>query len=341
MSASSKAPPPHPDCAPPRCQVAGTGAYLPARVLKNADLEKLVETSDEWIVSRTGIRERRIAAEGEHTSTMGARAAAQALENAGVAASEVDMILCATITPDMPFPCTACLIQKEIGATRAFCFDIEAACTGFIYGLEIGRQFIESGAYKTVLIVAADKLSTITDWKDRNTCVLFGDGAGAAVLRSSDGVRGILSTSLGSNGEQSGLLYMPGGGSQNPASAKSVEQGLHFLKMNGREVYKHAVVTMARAAEATLARAGLRTSDIAWVIPHQANLRIIQGLIERLDVSMDRCLINVDRYGNMSAASAAVAFHEGARDGRFKKGDLLLLVAFGAGLTWGATVIRW
>lgn len=341
MSASSKAPPPQPDRASPRCQVAGTGAYLPARILRNADLEKLVETSDEWIVSRTGIRERRMAAEGEYTSTMGARAAAEALANAGVAASEVDMIVCATITPDMPFPCTACLIQKEIGATRAFCFDIEAACTGFIYGLEIGRQFIESGACKTVLVIAADKLSTITDWKDRNTCVLFGDGAGAAVLRPSEDSSGILSSSLGSNGEQGDLLYMPGGGSQNPASAKSIEQGLHFLKMNGREVYKHAVVTMLRAAEAALTRAGVKTSDIACVIPHQANLRIIHGLVERLEVGMDRCLVNVDRYGNMSAASAAVAFHEGARDGRFKKGDLLLLVAFGAGLTWGSTVIRW
>jgi 3-oxoacyl-[acyl-carrier-protein] synthase-3 len=341
MSASSVPPPPRPERAPPRCQIAGTGAWLPERVLTNADLEKMVETSDEWIVSRTGIRERRIAAEGEHTSTLGARAAAMALEAAGVAPSEVEVILCATITPDMPFPCTACLIQKEIGASRAFCFDVEAACTGYIYGLEIGRRFIEAGAHKTVLVVAADKLSSITDWKDRNTCVLFGDGASAAVLRPSDGTRGILSASLGSSGEQAGLLYMPGGGSQNPASAKTVEQGLHFLKMNGREVYKHAVVNMARAAEEAIASAGLAPADIAWVIPHQANLRIIQGITERLGVGMERCVLNLDRYGNISAASAGVALHEAARDGRIKKGDHLLLVAFGAGLTWGATVLRW
>ncbi|MCC7517810.1 MAG: ketoacyl-ACP synthase III [Verrucomicrobiae bacterium] len=324
-----------------RCQVAGTGAWLPERVLTNADLEKMVETNDEWIVSRTGIRERRLAAKEEHTSTMGARAAAAALEAAGVAASEVEMILCATITPDMPFPCTACLIQKEIGASRAFCFDLEAACTGYIYGLEVGRRFIESGAYKTVLVVASDKLSSITDWKDRNTCVLFGDGASAALLRPSTGAREILSASLGASGEQAGLLYMPGGGAQHPASAKTVEQGLHFLKMNGREVYKHAVVNMARASEEAIARAGFKPTDIAWIIPHQANLRIIQGLAERLELGMERCVVNLDRYGNISAASAGIALHEAVCDGRLKKGDLLLLVAFGAGLTWGAAVLRW
>ncbi len=333
--------PPPPDRASPRCQVAGTGAWLPERILTNADLEKLVETSDEWIVSRTGIRERRIADEGVHTSTMGAKAATRALERAGIPAREVDAILCATITPDMPFPCTACLIQREIGADRAFCFDLEAACTGFIYGLEIGRRLIESRAYTTLLVVASEKLSSVTDWKDRNTCVLFGDGASAAVLRPSDGTRGILSASLGASGAQAGLLYMPGGGSQNPASAKSVAQGLHFLKMNGREVYKHAVVNMARASEEAIARAGLKPSDITWIVPHQANLRILQGLAERLGVDMDRCLVNLDRYGNISAASAGIALHEGASEGRFKPGDHLLLVAFGAGLTWGASVIRW
>ncbi|MBI4025999.1 MAG: ketoacyl-ACP synthase III [Verrucomicrobia bacterium] len=321
--------------------ITGTGSCLPNRVLTNADLEKTVETSDEWITSRTGIRERRIAGPDQCTSDLGAEAARRALADAKVSASRVDLIICATITPDMPFPCTACLIQEKIGAAKAACFDIEAACSGFIFGIEIARQFVMTGTFHTVLVIAAEKLSTIVDWKDRNTCVLFGDGAGAAVLQHVEHSQGVLSSALGSSGTHEDLLYMPGGGARNPASAQSIQAGLHHLKMSGKEVYKHAIRAMHEVAVEALGRSQIRMDGIRCIIPHQANMRIIQGLAERLNVSVDRFYINLHRYGNMSAASAAVALDEGAREGRFQRGDHILIIAFGAGLTWGASVIQW
>ncbi len=321
--------------------IVGTGSYLPEKILSNGDLEKMVETSDEWITTRTGIRERRIAAAAECTSDLGAGAARRAMESAGVTAADIDLIVCATITPDMPFPCTAALVQAKIGAQRAACFDIEAACSGFIFAIEIARQFVMSGTYQTVLVVAAEKLSSIVDWKDRNTCVLFGDGAGAAVLQHRPDSKGILSASLGSNGKHGELLCMPGGGAKTPSTVESVNSGMHFLKMSGREVYKHAILAMQQAANAALESAGLKAGDLVCIIPHQANMRIIEGLAERLEVPIEKFYINLHRYGNMSAASAAVALDEGHRDGRFKRGDKILVIAFGAGLTWGATILEW
>ncbi len=321
--------------------IVGTGSYLPKKVLSNADLEKMVETSDEWITTRTGICERRIAALDECTSDLGAEAARKAIQNAGISADDIDLIICATITPDMPFPCTSALIQARIEASRAACFDIEAACSGFIFALEIARQFVMSGTYQTVLAVASEKLSSIVDWKDRNTCVLFGDGAGAAILQHRSGSKGILASSLGANGKHGELLCMPAGGAKNPSSLATVNSGMHFLKMSGREVYKHAILAMQQAAKAALAGSGLKMENLACIIPHQANIRIIEGLAERLRVPIEKFFINLNKYGNMSAASAAVALDEGARQGRFQRGDFILIIAFGAGLTWGATVLEW
>ncbi len=321
--------------------IVGTGSYLPKKVLTNADLVRMVDTTDEWITSRTGIRERRIAATDECTSDLGAEAVRRALENADVPSSKVDLILCATITPDMHFPCTAALIQHKIGAPHIACFDIEAACSGFIYGIEIGRQFIMSRTCNTVVVVAAEKLSSIVDWKDRNTCVLFGDGAGAAVLQHSSASHGIMASSLGGDGAHGELLCVPGGGARLPASVATVNSGQHYLKMMGKEIYKHAMKSMQQAVTEALQRAGMKIDDITCIIPHQANMRIIEGLAERLEVPMERFYVNLHRYGNMSAASAAVALDESAREGRFKRGDIILTVAFGAGLTWGANVVKW
>ena len=325
----------------PSVSIIGTGSYLPSKVLSNADLEKMVDTTGEWITSRTGIRERRIAGPEEYTSHLGAAAAHQALESAGISAAEVDLLICATITPDMLFPCTACLIQEKIGASKAVCFDIEAACSGFLFAIEIGRQFVISGTFPTVLVIAAEKLSSIVDWKDRNTCILFGDGSGAVVLKHVKGAHGILMSSLGSKGKHGDLLCMPGGGVRHPATVESVQAGLHHLKMAGKEVFKHAIRYMSQAAFDALNRCHLSVDDIVCIIPHQANMRIIQGLAERLNVPTDRFYVNLHRYGNMSAASAAVALDEGAREGRFQRGDYILIIVFGAGLTWGATVVRW
>ncbi len=323
------------------CAIVGIGSYLPERVLTNADLERIVDTTDEWIISRTGIRERRMAAEGEHTSTMATAASRIALERAGVAAGDLDLIIVATITPDMPFPATACLVQEELGAAKAAAFDLEAACTGFLYALEIGRQFIESGTHKNVLIIGAEKLSSIIDWKDRNTCVLFGDGAGAAVLRRREGARGVLATRLGSDGGKADALAMPGGGCRQPATVDSVNERIHFLKMEGKEVFKNAVNAMTAAAQEVLERSGLGIGDIRCIIPHQANQRIISAVGDRLGATEGQVFVNLQKYGNTSAASVAIALDEAVRAGKIERGDKILLVAFGAGLTWGATVLEW
>lgn len=314
---------------------------MPDRLLTNADLEKMVDTSNEWILTRTGIRERRIADVHTCTSDMGAEAARRALEQAKIKAQEVDLIICATITPDMPFPATACLIQEKLGATRAACFDIEAACSGFLYALEIGQQFIASRTYETVLVIGAEKLSAIVDWNDRQTCVLFGDGAGAAVLRSGGSQHGLLTTCMGADGSQANILCMPGGGAKHPASQASVNARLHYLKMAGKEVFKNAVAAMATAAREALNRCHLTMKDIALVIPHQANVRIIDAIAERLGAPKEKVYVNVDRFGNTSAASVAIALDEATRTGRIQRGDLILMVVFGAGLTWAACVIEW
>lgn len=321
--------------------IVGTGSYVPERVLTNHDLEKMVETSDEWIRTRTGIRERRIAREDQAASDLGAEAAKAALADAQVAAENVDVIICATITPDMGFPNTACFIQKAIGAKKAFCFDIEAACSGFIYALEVGRGLIASGAARTALVVAAEKISAILDWKDRNTCVLFGDAAGAAVLQASGAKHGIMAGSFGSDGSLAELLMLPGGGSRHPASEKTVREGMHFLKMAGREVFKHAVTNMVQASKDALAKSGLTVDDVQWIIPHQANLRIIDAIADRLGAPREKVVVNLDKYGNTSAATIAVALDELARGGKLKKHDKILMVAFGGGFTWGAMVVEW
>jgi 3-oxoacyl-[acyl-carrier-protein] synthase III len=321
--------------------IVGTGSYVPDRVLTNADLEKMVDTTDEWIFTRTGIKERRIAADYQCTSDLGTEAARRAMEQANVREDEIDLIICATITPDMPFPATACLIQQKLGAKNAAAFDMEAACSGFLYGLEIGQQFITSCTYNTVLVIGAEKLSTIIDWQDRQTCVLFGDGAGAAILRSRGEEHGILTTCMGADGSQADILLMPAGGAKYPASKESVSAGMHHLKMAGKEVYKNAVIAMQTAAKDALRKCNLTIDDIKCVIPHQANSRIIEALADRLGAPMDRVYMNLHRYGNVSAASVAIALDEAAREGRFQRGDLILLVVFGSGLTWASCVIQW
>lgn len=321
--------------------ITGVGSYVPERVLTNADVEKLVDTSDEWILSRTGIRERRLAAEGEATSDLATAAARKALDNAGVRAEEIDLIIVATITPDMLFPSTACLVQHRLGATRAAAFDIEAACSGFVYALDIGSHFVASHTYNTVLVIGAEKMSSVIDWKDRNTCVLFGDGAGAAVLQNRPAAHGLITTCLGSDGGKAGLLEQRGGGSACPATAKSVAEGLHFLRMDGKETFKNAVNAMVTAATEALDRCGLKIDQIRCIIPHQANQRILTAVAERLGAAPDQVFSNVERYGNTSAASVAIALDEAVQGGRIRRGDLVLLVVFGAGLTWGAAIIEW
>jgi len=323
------------------CSITGVGSYVPARILTNTELEKTVDTSDEWITSRTGIKERRLAASDEFTSDLAAQAARKAMQMAGVTAEQIDLIIIATITPDMPFPSTACLVQQKIGARRAAAFDVEAACSGFIYGLEIAQQFIMSRTYDTVLVVGAEKLSSIVDWEDRNTCVLFGDGAGAAILQNRPNAHGLLTAVMGADGDKSGLLFMPGGGSRCPATAQSGTSRMHYLRMEGKETFKNAVQVMQTAAEEAMRRCEIDITKIKCVVPHQANRRIIDAVGERLGARPDQLFINVDQYGNTSAASVAIALDEAISSGRVQRGDLILLVVFGAGLTWGAAVIEW
>jgi 3-oxoacyl-[acyl-carrier-protein] synthase-3 len=321
--------------------IVGTGSYVPDRVLTNADLEKMVDTTDEWITSRSGIKERRIAPDYLCTSDMAAEAARRAMEQAGIREDEIDLIICATVSPDMPFPNTACFVQQKLGLRRIPAFDIEAACSGFLYGLEIGQQFITSGTCDTVLVIGAEKLSSIVDWQDRNTCVLFGDGAGAAILRSRGDEHGILTTCMGADGSQTDILTLPGGGAKFPASKDTVSARMHYIKMEGKEVFKNAVIAMQTAAEQALQKCNLTIADIKCIIPHQANVRIIDAITDRLGAPKEKVYINLHRYGNVSAASVAIALDEAAREGRFQRGDLILLVVFGAGLTWASCVIQW
>ena len=321
--------------------IVGTGSYVPEKILTNDDLSKMVDTSDEWITTRTGIKERRVAAKDENTSDMAAKAALRALEQAKTSAKDVDLLLVATATPDMLFPATACFVQKKIGATNAACLDISAACAGFLFGVEIAQQFITSHTYDTVLVIGADKLTSITNWTDRNTCVLFGDGAGAAVLKHRGSTHGVISTHIGSDGEFTDILFMPGGGSRCPITKENAHLNLATIHMTGKEVYKQAVTAMLNASKKALEQAGLSIDDIACVIPHQANLRIIEAIADRLKIPIERFYVNLDKYGNTSAAAVAMALDEANRSGRIKHGDYVLMVVFGGGLTWASTIIEW
>ena len=321
--------------------IVGTGSYVPERVLTNADLSRIVDTNDDCITTRTGIKERRIAAKDENTSEMATKAALKAMEQAKISAKEIDLIVVATATPDMLFPATACFVQKRIGATHAACLDISAACAGFLFGLEIAQQFITSHTHDTALVIGAEKLTSITNWTDRNTCVLFGDGAGAAVLRHRGSAHGVIATHIGSDGRYSDILFMPGGGSRCPITRENADMHLATIHMTGKEVYKQAVIAMLNAAKKVLDKAGLSVDDIACVIPHQANLRIIEAIADRLGISRDKMFVNLDRYGNTSAAAVAIALDEANRTGRIKPGDYVLLIVFGGGLTWASTIIEW
>jgi 3-oxoacyl-[acyl-carrier-protein] synthase-3 len=321
--------------------ICGIGAYVPEKILTNADLERLVETSDEWIVTRTGISERRIVGAGQATSDLATEAARRALAHAGVAAGDLDLIIVATITPDMPFPGVSNLVQDRIGARRAAAFDLGAGCSGFIYGLATGAQFIASGLYRHVLVVGADALSRMVNWNDRSTCVLFGDGAGAAVLGAVPSGSGLLSIDLGSDGSGAEMLCVEAGGSRLPATRETVETGLHTIRMNGAEVFKFAVRIIEESTRRALDRAGLSTADIDCFIAHQANIRILDAAAKRLELPADRVFNNVSKYGNTSAASVPIAMVEALSEGRFKEGDTLALVGFGTGLSWASTIMTW
>lgn len=325
----------------PRVRIAGTGSYLPERILTNHDLEKMVDTSDEWIRTRTGMCERRISRDDETTSDMAAAAAQNALETAGVDAADVDLVIVATCTPDMVFPSTACAVQDKVGAKNAFCYDLSAACSGFLYAVESARGMIEAGNCRTALVIGAEKMSCVTDWEDRGTCVLFGDGAGAVVLRPSETGRGILASCMGSDGSLGDLLKIPAGGCRMPASPETLAERQHFVKMGGNKVFKHAVVCMSAAGQSVLEKAGLELHDVDWVVPHQANMRIIKAIADRAEVSMDKFCTNLERVGNISSASVPVALDEAARAGKIREGDTVLFVVFGGGFTWGAMILTW
>jgi 3-oxoacyl-[acyl-carrier-protein] synthase III len=321
--------------------ITGWGMAVPERVLTNAELERIVSTSDEWIQTRTGIRERRIAGPGESTSTLATEAGRRALELAGLAPEAVDLIVLATCTPDRPFPATACTVQANLGIERAAAFDIAAACSGFVYGMAVGTSMIRSGAARNVLFIAADVFTHYINWNDRNTCVLFGDGAGAVVLQPSDEPYGQLSNVLGASGKDEDLMAVDVGGTRMPATAELLEQGRQYVYMNGREIFKLAVRGMGDSSLQAISEAGLVPDDISLIVPHQANIRIIEATAKRLGAPMDRVFVNIDRYGNTSAATIPIALVEAAEQGRLHAGDNVLLTAFGGGLTWASSVVRW
>jgi 3-oxoacyl-[acyl-carrier-protein] synthase III len=324
-------------------RIVGTGHYVPEKVLTNRDLERLVDTSDEWIVTRTGIRERRVAAEGETTSDMAATAARRALESASLDAKDIDLILVATVTPDMPMPATAMFVQQKIGA-RQDCpgFDLAAACAGFIYGLSVADQYIRAGTARHVLVIGVELLSRILDWRDRSTCVLFGDGAGAVVVSASeDGERGILTTHLFADGSLASALQVPAGGSREPATATTVSQGRHLVHMEGREIFKFAVRSLVSASLKAMETAQVSADDIDWVVPHQANIRILDAVACRCGLPLSRFYLNIHKYGNTSSASVPIALDEGVRDGSIREGQSLLFCALGGGIAWGSAIVRW
>jgi 3-oxoacyl-[acyl-carrier-protein] synthase-3 len=325
-----------------RAKISGVGHYVPSKVLTNADLEKMVDTTDEWISSRTGIKERRILDDGKGSSYMGSYAAIRALEEAKVNAENIELIVVATITPDMMFPSTACLIQEQINAKNAWAVDISGACTGFIYAAAMGAQFIESGRYQKVLVIGADKMSSITNYKDRNTCVLFGDAAGAVVLETSENSEyGILDYLLGSDGSGKEYLYQKGGGSLHPATYDTIDKGWHYIYQDGRTVYKYAVAGMADITEEIVKKHNIRSEDIRLFIPHQANQRIIDAVAKRIKLPNEKVLSNIDKYGNTTAATIPLGLSEAYHNGELKKGDILVFSAFGAGFTWGSMLVKW
>lgn len=322
--------------------ILGIGSALPDKVVKNSDLEVSLDTSDAWIRTRTGIRERRIAEDGIATSDLAAAAAGAALKDAGLKAEDVDLVVVATASPDAPLPATACYVQAKLGANRAAAFDVAAGCTGFIYGLAVGSQFVQSGIYKNVIVIGAEILSRILDWQDRSTCVLFGDGAGAVVLGPVAEGSGLINFKLGADGTMADMLAIPAGGSRMPVCAETVEARRHYVKMlSGNETFKFAVRVMGEVASQSLAEAGLDKNDLDFLVPHQANLRIIEAARKRFDLPEEKVVVNIDRYGNMSSASIPVALEEAVRSGRLQRGDLVILVGFGAGLTWGAALMRY
>jgi 3-oxoacyl-[acyl-carrier-protein] synthase-3 len=322
-------------------RITGTGAAVPEKVLTNADLEKLVDTTDEWITTRTGIKERRVASDGEFTSTFATAAAEKALAMAGISAEELDLIVVATVTPDFPFPSTACLVQKNLNAKKAAAFDISAACSGFLFAISIVDNFIKSGSVTKALVIGAETLTRVTDWQDRNSCVLFGDGAGAVVLEATSEKAGVLSTHIHSDGTYWELLHQPACGSRNPAEQRVIDERLTFIKMQGNEVFKLAVRAMEEAANEALSANGLSVADIDLFISHQANRRIIDAIGKRMGLSPEQVYINLERYGNTSAASIPIALDEANRAGKVKEGDLVLLDSFGGGLTWASALVRW
>lgn len=324
-----------------RARIVASGSYIPEKVITNHDLEKIVNTSDEWVIERTGIRERRIADGKQATSDLAYEASRAALKSAGLKARDIDLIIVATVTGDMPFPATACILQDKLSAKNAAAFDINAACSGFVYSLSVADVFIRSGAYKRVLVAGAETLSKSTDWEDRATCVLFGDGAGVVILEATKEDRGIISTKIHSDGSMWDLLYMPGGGSRCPASIETVKKRLHYIKMRGNETFKVAVRTLESLVIEALEENKLKPSQLSLLIPHQANIRIIQATAQRLNIPMERVVVNLDRYGNTSAASIPIALDEAVKAGRVRDGDYILLEAFGGGLTWASALIKW
>jgi 3-oxoacyl-[acyl-carrier-protein] synthase-3 len=325
-----------------RTRIVGTGAYAPEKVLTNVDLESMVETSDAWIRERTGIVERRIAAPEQASSDLATAAAERALENAGITADQIDLIIVATVTPDAPLPSCAAYVQAKLGARNAFAFDLVAACAGSLYGLSVADQFIQTGKVKHALVIGVELLSRIVDWSDRNTCVLFGDAAGAMVLApGNEGERGVLSTHLYLDGQAAGILHIPGGGSRMPASAEVLEQKLNKVHMNGREVYRFAVRALQDSVRTALEANGLTAADVDHVVAHQANLRIIEAVLSRLDIPLERCHLNLDRYGNTSSASVPMTLDEANRAGSLKPGDVIAMMAIGAGMAWGSAIVRW
>lgn len=322
-------------------RISGCGAYLPEKVLTNDELSKMVDTSNEWIVGRTGIRERRVVEIGkEATSDLATTAARRAMEMAGVEAEDLDLIIVGTITADHIFPNAACLVQRNLGATEASAFDLSASCSGFIYAMEVGKHFVGSGEKKCILVIGVDCMSTITDYKERDSCIIFGDGAGAVVLQPSDGESRLYRSILGARGE-SELFLVPAGGSRRPASHETISSRGHYLRMEGRKVFRFAVSKMQELLEAVLEDNGFKPEDVSWVIPHQVNRRIIESAFKKIGISMEQVIINIDKYGNTSAASVPVALDEAVRDGRIQRGDLCAMVVFGAGLLWASTMLRW
>ncbi len=321
--------------------IAGTGMSVPSRVLTNHDLERMVDTTDEWIVTRTGIRERRVAGATETLSDFAVDACRNALEAAGVPPGDVDLIICATVTPDRPIPATACTLQTRLGCTRAAAFDMAAGCSGFIYAQSVAKQFILTGRCRHVLVVGAELLTKFLDWRDRTTCVIFADGAGAALMSRGEPPRGVLASAMHTDGSMADFICMEGGGAEHPPSEETVARGLHFIRMKGNETFKIAVRSLEDVSREVLYKAGVETHQVDWLIPHQANQRIIDAVGTRLGIPAERCFVNIDRYGNTSAASIPIALDEAVRGGHVKPGQIVLMAAFGAGLTWAASVVRW